>query len=70
MGCNICGSANHYASTAGCPDQRNYTPVGWECPVCHMGNGPGVEKCRHCADRADAEMSNSWNDPFWNGFAS
>ena len=62
MACNICGSPEHEATTAGCPAQRPKqvpwpvplpAPHGWVCPVCGKGNAPHADRCGHCADRVD-----------------
>ena len=56
MACNICGSRQHEATTAGCPNQRPdiYTPmpIGWLCPACGKGNAPDAKACGHCADKS------------------
>lgn len=28
--------------------------IGWECPVCHMGNAPFATHCGHCARKPAA----------------
>lgn len=41
----------------------NFNNLGWECPVCHLGNAPFSMTCGHCTRRWDQQTPRPTGEP-------